>query len=181
MKKRFDHILQIAFVWILINFIISLIGFIVLFSFDSFFRNNLLDSLLPFLQALLFQTAYFALFIFIFKLLKFKKTHFLYAFSILQCTILHSIFFTHLERWDDKIVFVANDPSLLMSYLTHNYPYFFDIMYLFGGLRVLVDGGIFVPSNTLYYYVVCIVMPALYYFLITLVSIKLSKKIIIDR
>lgn len=163
----------------MINFIISLIGFIVLFSFDSFFCNNLLDSLLPFLQALLFQTVFFALFIFIFKLLPFKKTHFLYAFSILQCAILHSIFFTHLERWDDTIVFAANDPSLLMSYLTHNYPYFLDIMYLFGGLEVLIDGGIFVPSNTLYYYVVWIVMPALYYFLITLVSIKVSKKIII--
>jgi hypothetical protein len=91
--------------------------------------------------------------------------------------ILHSIFFTHLERWDEKIVFVANDPSLLMSYLTHNYPYFFDIMYLFGGFEVFFDGGFFVPSNTLYYYVTSIVLPVLYYFLITFVSIKVSKKI----
>ncbi|MDD4582541.1 MAG: hypothetical protein PHH25_09270 [Bacteroidales bacterium] len=177
MKPRFDTILHIAFVWIWIHFVISLIGFIALFSFDSFFRVYFLDSLLPFTKALLFQTGYFALFIFIFKLLKFKKINFLYAFSILQCVILHSIFFTHLERWDEKIVFAANDPSLLMSYLTHNYPYFFDIMYLFGGFEVFFDGGFFVPSNTLYYYVTSIVLPVLYYFLITFVSIKVSKKI----
>lgn len=168
-------LLKFVSVWFLIHLVISLNVFIIDISLEENRIRSLNFLIKDFLFTIFFQFSFFAITIFICKKMIEKKLYFLYVFSGIQFIIQNIIFFTHLGKWENRILFIGQNPSFVMDYILYNCPYFFELYYIKHSLTGVFDGGYFVPADTITYYFIWFFLPAIYYAIITFTAIKLTK------
>ncbi len=167
-------LVEITLAWTFINFAANLLGLWLtklLNEAGYTYPENVWNE---FASPILVQSLFFGICLVIsYNSLKNKNLSY-YAFSIFQFIIFHLVFLLNLN-FTHGIKFISNFSNFGLKYISYFGQYLVDILYLYFPINGNFKDGNFAPDNLITFYLHWIFMVLVYYFIITLLSVRLAR------
>lgn len=173
LKSEIKYLITILLTWFFINFVANVLGMWLTkvlnraaFSYPENVFNEFIAPIL--IQSLLFGICTSVAYIF----LK-KKNLAFYVYVAFQFVAFHIIFALN-SGFHNGLFFVSkfDDPGII--YLSYCGSYLIDILYLYFPINGYFQKGIFMPTNVGMFYVHWFLLPLVYSFVISWVSVKIA-------
>ena len=162
MKETIKWVLVFA----ILNILLSVTGQLLLLFFDNYGVSCSIIDCFFFWKALFFQILCFSAITFLTKIW-IQKRYYYFIFPTLYFLFSNFIFFSNLKLMDDKVVFWISMHSFAHDFLDYNTDIITSFLYCRVPLYGYFDGGVFIPHNTIYFYVLFVVVPFVYYTILT--------------
>ncbi|MDO9154713.1 MAG: hypothetical protein Q7U47_13590 [Paludibacter sp.] len=173
-KPDFKYIGQVILTWTFINVAFNFFGlwFNKLISKEKY--EYLADILAEFAKPLLVQTFIFGICLIVgYSLIKNKKLA-NYTFVAVQYVIFNIIFLLNL-KFTNGIHFETTWDNWGLLYYSYNGQYLIDLIELLSPLKGNFDGSVFMPDNSLLFYLRWVVLTTVYFCMVTLLSFPILK------
>lgn len=177
LSSKYKYWIRVVVIWTILNLIFSSIGLFASYLLSDSKVYIYTEYLLFAVKYVILQGLLFSIFTIISTYLFNNRIFAYYSYALFQFILFNIIFFCNLEINENKIDLVMNDLSIAYKYLYINGQYLFDFLYSIVPFGIQADGGVFVPSNLLYFYFMWIILPVTCYFIYTVFSLKIAKLI----
>jgi hypothetical protein len=179
-KDRINRkwLINFILVWSLLNFLLNTLGHIIIFLTTEYDGIYSFWGLSYVLENSSFQSLLFAVSLLLAYSLTIRKLMSSYSFAVIQGIILHLIFFAGLKNVenDEGIQFFGTSEIIGLEYLImYSQQNLIWVLNNFIPFTGNYDHGFVIPSSTLYFYFVYVLLTSLYYLLITFLTIKIIK------
>lgn len=173
-KPDYRYLGQLILTWTFINLTINLLGLWInkLISKSNF--EYLTDIFTEFVKPLMVQSVVFSICLILgYSLLNNKKWA-NYLFVVFQFVVFNIIFLLNL-KFTGGIHFETTWDNWGLLYFSFNGQYLIDLIYLFSPLNGNFDGNVFMPANSIVFYLNWVVLTTLYFLVITFLTVPVLK------